>query len=150
MADLLECVIQIKALGEALEMVTLPNSDPAFTGTERATISGVWRGWQTPSGATRGRWARAAPPRFRRRTRRRARRVFVALRRSNLARLDGCNRLPSSTDRFEWPAGHRRRFADWCRHAGERYRRPWAVCVVPDPFTGTVAAPERAGRPVVE
>jgi len=102
MADLLECVIQIKALGEALEMVTLPNSARHSPETERATISGVWR---RMADAER-RYARAlgaagaaAPsgegPDD-------ARGVFVALRRSNLARLDGCTAAQLNGP-VEWP-----------------------------------------------
>jgi hypothetical protein len=43
MADLLECLIQIKALGESLDMVTRSMSAGSSPETEGVTRSGVWR-----------------------------------------------------------------------------------------------------------
>jgi hypothetical protein len=90
MADLLECLIQIKALGETLGMVTLCSSGGNSRAMERVTISGVW---QRMADAERrfaevlgtgfaGGMEPASPDA--------GPAGFVALRRANLAMLDRC------------------------------------------------------------
>lgn len=89
MADLLECLIQIAALRDALEMVTdracagippglgpVTVSWPRLADAERrfaAALGAAGAGTASSCGGPEG-----------------ARRAFVALRRANLARLDGC------------------------------------------------------------
>jgi len=94
MADLLECLIQIKALGETLGMVTLCSSGGHSRAMERVTVSGVWqrmadaeRRYADALGTTIAGGAAPAPPDVGP-----AAEVeeFVAMRRANLAKLDRC------------------------------------------------------------
>jgi hypothetical protein len=94
MADLLECVIQIKALGEALDLAALAAAGGSSSEPGPASVPGVW---QRMAGAER-RYAEALGIGAAGRTAfaatgseaGRAGDEFMALRRANLAVLDGC------------------------------------------------------------
>ena len=106
MADLLECLIQIKALGETLDVAT--RSIPAGSSPELARVTGpgVWaemaeteRRYSTALGTEAGTRISKAPasgdsPH--------AREAFVEQRRANLVMLEGCSaaRLAGPV---EWP-----------------------------------------------
>ncbi|HSP91280.1 MAG TPA: hypothetical protein VLN08_10245 [Vicinamibacterales bacterium] len=93
MADLLECLIQIKALRETLDMVTGLISAARPAGLGPVTVST----WQRMAEAERGYaqalgTAAAGPPRVTPASgdAAEAMEVFLALRRANLARLGSC------------------------------------------------------------
>ena len=106
MADLLECVIQIKALGATLEMASLSVSAGSSPGMENVSISAAWRRMADAerryaqalgmeAGSRRG---VASEPEGAAG----AREAFLEQRRANLAMLEGCTaaRLAGSV---EWP-----------------------------------------------
>jgi hypothetical protein len=106
MADLLECLIQIKALRHTLtrvETAGLSASGPVSTERGSVTLDSVWQRMADAerrfaaaldtAGAGIGSSGEAAGD---------TRRVFVALRLSNLARLDGCTAAQLGGS-VEWP-----------------------------------------------
>ena len=106
MADLLECLIQIKALGESLEMVTLSISARMSPEMESVTISEVWRRmaeaerhYANALGTQRGARVEIAALHERGAV---AREEFVAHRRSNLATLNCCTAAQLAGS-IEWP-----------------------------------------------
>ena len=106
MADLLECLIQIKALGEPLGMVTLSVSAGMSPEMETVTISDVWRRmadaerhYANALGTEPGARAEFAARHERAAV---AREEFVAGRRSNLATLNGCTAAQLAGS-IEWP-----------------------------------------------
>jgi hypothetical protein len=105
MADLLECLIQIAALRDTLthaEAVTRPIAGAGSPGPDRAGVAEAW----TRMADAEARYARAlgaagaAGPSGEGSDD--ARGAFVALRRSNLARLDGCTAAQLGGV-VEWP-----------------------------------------------
>jgi hypothetical protein len=106
MADLLECLIQVKALREALEMVTGSISGEALAEIGPVTVSGVWqrmadaeRRYAQALGTTAGSRRRTASEAERPVD---ARDRFMDRRRANLAMLEGCT-AAQLAGFVEWP-----------------------------------------------
>ena len=106
MADLLECVIQIKALGASLGIAARAMSAGSSPGMDRAAFSAVWRRMADAErryAVALGTEAKGRPNiTSESRGAADSAEVFAAMRRANLAMLEGCTaaRLAGC---IEWP-----------------------------------------------
>jgi len=155
MADLLECVIQIKALRETLALAETGRFH-GRAGPADAEAAPVWRAWLTPNGATRrrshGGWRPTAGA-TESGDSARARAAFAAGRRANLAMLGDCSAAQlggrsSGRDglRQRWPTSWRS-----CWPMTQRSSGAYAVVVrrtspSPDPLPGPEQTEDEVGR----